>query len=417
MASSTIAIPISSRTMLKGKHILLGVTGSIAAYKAAVLCRLLRNAGAEVQVVMTATAKQFITPLTMATLSKNPILVEFFNPENGEWNSHISLGEWADCYVIAPATANTIAKMATGVADNLLLTTYLSARCKTIVAPAMDCDMFAHITTQTNLTTLRNHGVVIADSPAGELASGLTGKGRMAEPEQILDLIAKTLNSEKKKSLQGKHFVVTAGATIEAIDPVRYITNHSTGKMGYAIAKSLAERGAEVTLVTGRTALATPAGVKRVDVLSAADMYSATTEAFATADGAIMCAAVADYTPAKVAEHKIKKSDDDMAIELVRTKDIAATLGAVKGDRLLVGFALESDEGVKSAQSKLKRKNLDFIVLNSLTDKGAGFGVDTNKVTFIDNNGSQSLPLMSKSDVAESIVHKIEQHYAHPTQR
>ena len=403
--------------MLKGKHILLGVTGSIAAYKAAVLCRLLRNAGAEVQVVMTATAKQFITPLTMATLSKNPILVEFFNPENGEWNSHISLGEWADCYVIAPATANTIAKMATGVADNLLLTTYLSARCKTIVAPAMDCDMFAHITTQTNLTTLRNHGVVIADSPAGELASGLTGKGRMAEPEQILDLIAKTLNSEKKKSLQGKHFVVSAGATIEAIDPVRYITNHSTGKMGYAIAKSLAERGAEVTLVTGRTALATPAGVKRVDVLSAADMYSATTEAFATADGAIMCAAVADYTPAKVAEHKIKKSDDDMAIELVRTKDIAAALGAVKGDRLLVGFALESDEGVKSAQSKLKRKNLDFIVLNSLTDKGAGFGVDTNKVTFIDNNGSQSLPLMSKSDVAESIVHKIEQHYAHPTQR
>ena len=403
--------------MLKGKHILLGVTGSIAAYKAAVLCRLLSNAGAEVQVVMTATAKQFITPLTMATLSKNPILVEFFNPENGEWNSHISLGEWADCYVIAPATANTIAKMATGVADNLLLTTYLSARCKTIVAPAMDCDMFAHITTQTNLTTLRNHGVVIADSPAGELASGLTGKGRMAEPEQILDLIAKTLNSEKKKSLQGKHFVVTAGATIEAIDPVRYITNHSTGKMGYAIAKSLAERGAEVTLVTGRTALATPAGVKRVDVLSAADMYSAATEAFATADGAIMCAAVADYTPAKVAEHKIKKSDDDMAIELVRTKDIAAALGAVKGDRLLVGFALESDEGVKSAQSKLKRKNLDFIVLNSLTDKGAGFGVDTNKVTFIDNNGSQSLPLMSKSDVAESIVHKIEQHYAHPTQR
>lgn len=403
--------------MLKGKHILLGVTGSIAAYKAAVLCRLLRNAGAEVQVVMTATAKQFITPLTMATLSKNPILVEFFNPENGEWNSHISLGEWADCYVIAPATANTIAKMATGVADNLLLTTYLSARCKTIVAPAMDCDMFAHITTQTNLTTLRNHGVVIADSPAGELASGLTGKGRMAEPEQILDLIAKTLNSEKKKSLQGKHFVVTAGATIEAIDPVRYITNHSTGKMGYAIAKSLAEMGAEVTLVTGRTALATPAGVKRVDVLSAADMYSAATEAFATADGAIMCAAVADYTPAKVAEHKIKKSDDDMAIELVRTKDIAAALGAVKGDRLLVGFALESDEGVKSAQSKLKRKNLDFIVLNSLTDKGAGFGVDTNKVTFIDNNGSQSLPLMSKSDVAESIVHKIEQHYAHPTQR
>ena len=403
--------------MLKGKHILLGVTGSIAAYKAAVLCRLLRGAGAEVKVVMTATAKQFITPLTLATLSKNPILVEFFNPENGEWNSHISLGEWADCYVIAPATANTIAKMATGVADNLLLTTYLSARCKTIVAPAMDCDMFAHITTQTNLATLRSHGVVIADSPSGELASGLTGKGRMAEPEQIISLIEQTLSSEKKKSLQGKHFVVTAGATIEAIDPVRYITNHSTGKMGYAIAASLARRGAAVTLVSGRTNLPTPDGVKRVDILSAADMYSATTEAFATADGAVMCAAVADYTPATVAEHKIKKSDDDMAIQLVRTKDIAAALGAVKGNRLLVGFALESDAGVESAQGKLSRKNLDFIVLNSLTDKGAGFGVDTNKVTFIDKQGSQTLPLMSKSDVAESIVDKIENHYADPSQR
>ncbi len=395
--------------MLQGKHILLGVTGSIAAYKAAVLCRLLRTAGAEVKVVMTQTAKQFITPLTMATLSKNPILVEFFNPENGEWNSHISLGEWADCYLIAPATANTLAKMATGVADNLLLTTYLSARCKTIVAPAMDCDMFSHITTQNNLATLRSHGVIIAPSPAGELASGLTGKGRMAEPEQLLELLIQTLNPEKKKSLQGKHFVVTAGATIEAIDPVRYITNHSTGKMGYAIAQALSDRGAQVTLVTGRTTLPTPQGVTRVDVLSAEQMYNATTEVFRSAHGAIMCAAVADYTPAKVAEHKIKKSDDDMSIELVRTKDIAAALGAVKGDRVLVGFALESDAGVKSAQSKLKRKNLNFIVLNSLTDKGAGFGVDTNKVTFIDSNGSQSLPLMSKAEVAEKIVDKIEQ--------
>jgi phosphopantothenoylcysteine decarboxylase/phosphopantothenate--cysteine ligase len=395
--------------MLQGKHILLGVTGSIAAYKAAVLCRLLKGAGAEVKVIMTQTAKQFITPLTMATLSKNPILVEFFNPENGEWNSHISLGEWADCYLIAPATANTIAKMATGVADNLLLTTYLSARCQTIVAPAMDCDMFAHVTTQTNLTTLRNHGVTIADSPAGELASGLTGKGRMAEPEQILDLVVKTLNTEKKKSLQGKHFVVTAGATIEAIDPVRYITNHSTGKMGYAIAGALAARGAEVTLVTGRTSLQTPQGVKRVDVLSAEQMYNATVEAFDSADGAVMCAAVADYTPATVAEHKIKKGEGDMSIPLVRTKDIAAALGAVKGSRILVGFALESDAGVESAQSKLTRKNLDFIVLNSLTDSGAGFGVDTNKVTFIDHLGSTSLPLMSKKDVAEAIVDKIEE--------
>ena len=403
--------------MLQGKHILLGVTGSIAAYKAAVLCRLLVGQGAEVKVIMTATAKQFITPLTMATLSKNPILVEFFNPENGEWNSHIKLGEWADCYVIAPATANTIAKMATGVADNLLLTTYLSARCKTIVAPAMDCDMFAHITTQTNLATLRSHGVAIADSPSGELASGLTGKGRMAEPEQLVAFVAEVLSNEKKKSLQGKHYVVTAGATIEAIDPVRYITNHSTGKMGYAIAGALADRGAKVTLLTGRTALPTPAGVTRVDVISAADMYSAAVEAFTTADGAIMCAAVADYTPATVAQHKIKKSDDDMSIPLVRTKDIAAALGAIKGDKLLVGFALESDAGVESAQSKLTRKNLDFIVLNSLSDKGAGFGVDTNKVTFIDHAGSTILPLMSKAEVAQKIVDKIEQHYACLTER
>lgn len=394
--------------MLSGKHILLGVTGSIAAYKAAVLCRLLRNAGAEVKVVMTDTAKQFITPLTMATLAKNPVLVEFFNPENGEWNSHISLGEWADCYVIAPATANTIAKMATGVADNLLLTTYLSARCQTIVAPAMDCDMFAHVTTQSNLKTLLSHGVIIADSPSGELASGLTGKGRMAEPEQILQLIISTLNPEKKKSLQGKHFVVTAGATIEAIDPVRYITNHSTGKMGYAIARSLASRGARVTLVSGRTNLDVPNGVDRVDVLSAEQMYKATVEAFATADGAVMCAAVADYTPATVSEHKIKKSDDDMSIPLVRTKDIAAALGAEKGGRVLVGFALESNDGKESAVSKLTRKNLDFIVLNSLQDKGAGFGVDTNKVTFIDHSGEQTLPLMSKGEVAERIVDKIE---------
>ena len=407
MARFTTATQRSS-IMLQGKHILLGVTGSIAAYKAAVLCRLLRGAGAEVKVIMTDTAKQFITPLTMATLSKHPVLVEFFNPENGEWNSHISLGEWADCYLIAPATANTIAKMATGVADNLLLTTYLSARCKTIIAPAMDCDMFAHVTTQTNLKTLLSHGVVIADSPAGELASGLMGKGRMAEPEQILELVISTLNAEKKKSLQGKHFLVTAGATIEAIDPVRYITNHSTGKMGYAIAGQLAKRGAKVTLVTGRTNLDTPKGVDRVDILSAEQMYQAAVEAFKSADGAIMCAAVADYTPASVAEHKIKKSDDDMAIRLVRTRDIAAALGSQKENRILVGFALESDSGVESAVSKLQRKNLDFIVLNSLTDEGAGFGVDTNKVTFIDKNNKESLPLMSKAEVAEKIVDKIE---------
>ena len=392
---------------LAGKHILLGVTGSIAAYKAAVLCRLLKVAGAEVKVVMTPLAKEFITPLTMATLSKNPIAVEFYNPENGDWNSHISLGEWADCLLIAPATANTMAKMVAGIADNLLLTTYLSARHLVMVAPAMDCDMFAHPATQHNLEVLRERGVQIIESGEGELASGLVGKGRMAEPEQIVAAVEAAL-SEKKKSLQGKRFLVTAGATVEAIDPVRFISNHSTGKMGYALAEELAERGAEVTLVSGRTNLSTPKGVKRVDVLSAEQMYEAAVEAFEGADGAIMCAAVADYTPTEVATSKIKKSDDDMSIRLKRTKDIAASLGAAKGDRLLVGFALETDNETINAESKLAKKNFDFIVLNSLREKGAGFGVDTNRVSLIDRTSREELPLMSKREVAGQIIDKIE---------
>lgn len=392
---------------LAGKHILLGVTGSIAAYKAAVLCRLLKVAGAEVKVVMTPLAKEFITPLTMATLSKNPIAVEFYNPENGDWHSHISLGEWADCFLIAPATANTMAKMAAGIADNLLLTTYLSARNLVMVAPAMDCDMFAHPATQHNLEVLRERGVQIIESGEGELASGLVGKGRMAEPEQIVAAVEAAL-SEKKKSLQGKRFLVTAGATIEAIDPVRFISNHSTGKMGYALAEELAARGAKVTLVSGRTSLATPKGVERVDVLSAEQMYNATVEAFEGADGAIMCAAVADYTPAEAATSKIKKSDDDMAICLKRTRDIAASLGAVKGKRLLVGFALETDNETVNAEAKLAKKNFDFIVLNSLREEGAGFGVDTNRVSLIDRTSREELPLMSKREVAEQIVDKIE---------
>ena len=394
--------------MLEGKHILLGITGSIAAYKAAMLCRLLKTAGAEVKVLMTPTAKEFITPLTMATLSKNPVAVEFYNPENGDWHSHISMGEWADCYVVAPATANTIAKMAHGIADNLLLTTYLSARCRTVVAPAMDCDMFAHVATQQNIATLKERGVVIVDSPAGELASGLTGKGRMAEPEQIVGIIEQTLSEKKKSSLAGRRLIVTAGATIEAIDPVRFISNHSTGKMGYAIAGELARRGAAVTLISGRTALAVPAGVERVDVISAEDMYRATVERFEGSDGAVMCAAVADYTPKEVATQKLKKSDDDLRIELRRTKDIAAALGREKGGRVLVGFALESNDGEAHAQKKLRDKALDFIVLNSLQDKGAGFGVDTNKVTFIDSEGKEALPLMSKSEVAARIADKME---------
>ena len=392
--------------MLKGKHILLGITGSIAAYKAAMLCRLLRVAGAEVKVLMTPTAKEFITPVTMATLSKNPIAVEFYNPENGDWHSHISMGEWADCYLIAPATANTIAKMAYGIADNLLLTTYLSARCQTVVAPAMDCDMFCHTATQENLAKLRERGVVVLESPEGELASGLMGKGRMMEPEQIVEAISQMF--EAKQTLAGKRVMVTAGATIEAIDPVRYISNHSTGKMGYAIADALAKRGAEVVLVSGKTALPTPQGVRRVDVLSAEEMYEASVKEFEACDCAVMCAAVADYTPVVVADSKIKKSDDTFTIELRKTKDIARELGKVKGARKIVGFALETDNEQSNAEKKLVEKNLDMIVLNSLRDEGTGFGHDTNKVTFIDGTSRRELPLASKAEVAERIADRIE---------
>ena len=396
---------------LAGRRILLGITGSIAAYKAAMLCRLLKTAGAEVRVVMTPLAKQFITPLTMATLSKNPILVEFFDPENGAWNSHVSLGEWADCYLIAPATANTLAKMATGVADNLLLTTYLSARCPVVVAPAMDLDMYAHPATQQNLRTLAERGVRIVEPAEGELASGLTGKGRMAEPDAIAAFVGGLL-SEKKKTLAGRRLIVTAGATIEAIDPVRFISNHSSGKMGYAIAGELAARGAEVTLISGRTALPVPPDVERVDVLSAEEMYNAAVRAFEAADGAVMCAAVADYTPAEVSDTKLKKGDGELFIRLRRTRDIAAELGARKGGRLLVGFALETDDEEAHAESKLERKNFDFIVLNSLRDAGAGFRGDTNKVTLIDRTGREALPLLSKREVAARIADRIEAFFA-----
>ena len=393
--------------MLKGKHIILGITGSIAAYKSAVLCRLLVSAGAEVRIIMTPLAKQFITPLTMATLSQHPILVDFFNPENGEWNSHVKLGEWADLYLIAPATANTMAKMATGVADNLLLTTYLSARCAVAVAPAMDLDMYAHAATQRNMESLRQDGVHIIEPGSGFLASGLQGKGRMAEPADIVKAV-EALFSEKKKSLEGRHYLVTAGATIEPIDPVRYISNHSSGKMGYAVAEELARRGARVTLVSGRTSLDCPKGVERVDVLSAEDMYKACCEIFPATDGAVMCAAVADYTPQVVAEQKLKKGDGDMSIALKRTHDIAATLGREKGARLLVGFAMETENEQTNAEDKLRRKNFDFIVLNSLRVEGAGFRGDTNVVSLIDGEGREDLPLMTKGDVAIHIVDKME---------
>ena len=395
---------------LAGRHILLGITGSIAAYKAAVLCRLLKTAGADVRVVMTPLAKQFITPLTMATLSKNPILVEFFDPENGAWNSHVSLGEWADCYLIAPATANTLAKMASGIADNLLLTTYLSARCPVAVAPAMDLDMYAHEATQQNLRTLARRGVHIVEPGEGELASGLSGKGRMEEPEKIVAFVSDFF--AKKRNLTGKTILVTAGPTIEPIDPVRYISNFSSGKMGYAIAAELKERGAEVILVTGKTALTPPDGVQTVDVVTAEQMFRAATKAFDRCDAAVMCAAVADYTPDRVSDTKIKKCDGDMCITLRRTRDIAAELGAHKGGRLLVGFALETHDEQAHAEAKLEKKNFDFIVLNSLRDAGAGFRGDTNKVTFIDRTGREELPLLSKREVAERIAERIEEFFA-----
>lgn len=402
--------------MLRGKHILVGVTGSIAAYKAAILVRLLVRAGADVRVVMTPLAKEFITPLTLATLARNPILVDFFDPEDGRWNSHVSLGEWADAYLIAPATANTLAKMASGVADNLLLTTYLSARCPVLAAPAMDLDMYAHTATQTNLETLRSRGVTIVEPREGELASGLCGKGRMAEPEEIaaqLEAVFAPRDPEKKKTLAGKRMLVTAGPTREAIDPVRYISNHSTGKMGYAIAEELSARGADVTLVSGPTALSVGGSIRRIDVSTADEMYRECTRLFAQMDGAVMCAAVADYAPAQVSVGKLKKdSDANRSLELKPTPDIAAELGRNKGKRLLAGFALETDDELRNAQGKLERKNFDFIVLNSLRDAGAGFGTETNKVSILTREGRRTdFPLKSKREAASDIVDAIERFF------
>lgn len=365
---------------------------------------------------MTETAKAFITPLTLATLSKNPILVDFFDPEDGRWNSHISISGWADAFVIAPATANTMAKMAHGVADNLLLTTYLSARCPVFIAPAMDLDMYAHPATKDNMSLLRNRGIHVIEPGDGELASGLTGKGRMAEPEDILSSVKAFF--EKKKDLAGKRFVVTAGPTREKIDPVRYISNYSSGKMGYAIAGELASRGAGVILVSGPTELPVPQGVKCINVEPAAEMYAAAMEAFGkqgdkdSADGAVLCAAVADYTPAAPADRKIKKKDGELSLPLSRTKDIAAEMGAVKGGRLLAGFALETDNERENARRKLDSKNLDFIVLNSLNDEGAGFRTDTNKVTILESNGNiTEHPLKSKTEVASAICDKISEYF------
>lgn len=395
---------------LKGKHIIVGVTGSIAAYKTASLIRLLVTEGAEVKVVMTALAKEFITPLTLATLSRNPILVDFFDPENGAWNSHVALGEWADAYLIAPVTANTIGKMTHGIADNLLLTTYLSARCPVFLAPAMDLDMYAHTTTTLNLKTLSERGVHIIEPDSGFLASGLTGKGRMAEPEHICNYLCSFFD-DTQKPLFGKKALITVGGSIEQIDAVRYISNSSTGKMGYALADVLSKYGAEVTIVRARVdapLIGSVANAAEVVALSAEEMYNEVIARMPQNDILIMAAAVADFTPKTKAEHKIKKSEG-MTLELTATKDIAAEVGRTKKEsQLLIGFALENRNELQNAEEKLRRKNMDYIVLNSLNDNGAGFGHDTNQVTLFSKDGNKlNFGLKDKKKIAEEIIDAI----------
>jgi phosphopantothenoylcysteine decarboxylase/phosphopantothenate--cysteine ligase len=395
-------------SVLKDKHIIIGITGSIAAYKAAILIRLLVKSGAEVKVIMTPMAKQFITPLTIATLAKSPILVDFYNPENGDWNSHVDLGMWADLYLIAPASANTIGKMANGIADNLLLTTYLSAKCPVLVAPAMDLDMYAHPANLKNLETLKSYGNRIVEPASGELASGLIGKGRMEEPENIVKAVEDFFFQPAE--LSGKHFLVTAGPTFEPIDPVRFIGNWSSGKMGYAIAEELAKRGAKVSLVSGPTNISSMhPNITKTDVVSAEEMYQKCIDIYPNTHGAVMCAAVADYRPDSYSDVKIKRKSNDLSINLTPNKDIAAELGKIKKqEQLLVGFALETNDEVQNSAKKLQSKNLDFIVLNSLRDKGAGFNHDTNKISIIFKDGkAEHFDLKSKADVAKDIVDQI----------
>lgn len=393
--------------MMKGKKIVLGITGSIAAYKAAVLTRGLIKKGAEVQIVITPAGKEFITPITLSALTSKPVISEFFAQRDGTWHSHVDLGLWADAMVIAPATASTIGKMAHGIADNMLVTTYLSMKAPVFIAPAMDLDMFAHPSTQHNLDILRSYGNHIIEPASGELASHLVGKGRMEEPEKIIEVLEAFFS--RRQDLQGKKVMITAGPTYEKIDPVRFIGNYSSGKMGYALAETCAERGAEVTLVSGpvNREVIHP-NIKRINVESAAEMYQAAIENYEDADAGILCAAVADFTPEVTAEQKIKREKDDLILRLKPTQDIAAALGKQKRpEQRLVGFALETNDEVSHAQDKLKRKNFDFIVLNSLNDKGAGFRCDTNKIAIIDRDGITAYPLKPKTEVATDIIDKL----------
>ena len=395
--------------MIQGKKILLGVSGSIAAYKSAVLTRLLIKAGAEVKIVMTIAAKDFVTPLSLSTLSKNPVLVDL--AENNAWSNHVLLGRWADIMLIAPLSCNTLSKMSTGLCDNLLMAVYLSATCPVVVAPAMDEDMWLHDTTKKNIEALRAYGNYIIPVENGELASGLTGEGRMAEPESIV----KWLNHFflKETELKGKKVLITAGPTYEQIDPVRFIGNHSSGKMGIAIAEEMQKRGAAVTLVLGPSNIIVNGGIELIKVTSAEEMFTVCEKYFPAADIAIMSAAVADYTPVNIAREKIKKTENDFSVALTKTKDILKTLGSLKTkDQILIGFALETNNEKENALKKLQSKNADMIVLNSLQDAGAGFGLDTNKITIFGKSG-KSFPfdIKSKKEVAIDIVNTIIQQF------
>nr|WP_294875779.1 bifunctional phosphopantothenoylcysteine decarboxylase/phosphopantothenate--cysteine ligase CoaBC [uncultured Pedobacter sp.] len=393
--------------MLKDKNIILGVCGSIAAYKSATLVRLLVKAGANVKVILTADAANFITPLTLATLSKHPVYTQYFEEETGVWSNHVELGLWADYLLIAPASANTLAKMATGLCDNLLTAVYLSAKCPVLVAPAMDLDMWKHETTQTNIDKLLSYGNLLISPGKGELASGLYGEGRMAEPEEIVSFLSETIS--KDLPLLGKKVLVTAGPTYEAIDPVRFIGNHSSGKMGFAIADQFSRLGAEVTLITGPTAEKSSQQLKRIDVVSAAQMLTACQKEFPTVQITVMSAAVADYTPVTTASQKIKKTSGEFNLELKKTEDILATLGRLKTEnQILVGFALETENEEEHAKGKLTRKNLDLIILNSLNDKGAGFKMDTNKITIFNKAFEKTVfEMKSKTEVAKDICNEI----------
>lgn len=396
-------------SILRGKHILLGVTAGIAAYKTASLVRLLVKAGADVRVVMTPAAKAFITPLTLSTLSANPVISDFTDEkdDNAVWNNHVELGLWADLFIVAPTTANTLSKMASGNSDNFLIATYLSAKCPVYFAPAMDLDMYKHPTTQQAIETLESYGNILIPSTFGELASGLVGKGRMAEPEAIVEAVeTHILNG---LPLYGKKVLVTAGPTYEAIDPVRFIGNHSSGRMGFELANSAAQQGAEVILISGPSHYkAERKAISTISVTSADEMFDAVHQYYQKVDVAILSAAVADYKPQKSFLSKIKKTTDTLTINLIKTKDILAALGSEKTAQILVGFALETDNEITNAIKKLKSKNLDMIVLNSLKDAGAGFGGSTNKITIIDKDLNQTdYPLKSKSEVADDIIQKI----------